>query len=96
MLPSKNNIRICFAHPAYQMAEQFAARNSGIAHIQVRTDRDLVAEMPGIDVLVISQMWKNELIGAAKRLTFIQSISAGGDQFDEEQLRTHGIRLASA
>jgi D-2-hydroxyacid dehydrogenase (NADP+) len=96
VLPSKNNIRICFAHPAYQMAEQFAARNSGIAHIQVRTDRDLVAEMPGIDVLVISQMWKNELIGAAKRLTFIQSISAGGDQFDEEQLRTHGIRLASA
>jgi D-2-hydroxyacid dehydrogenase (NADP+) len=96
MLPSKNHIRICFAHPAYQMAEQFAARNSGIAHIQVRTDQDLVAEIPGIDVLVISQMWKNELIGAAKRLTFIQSISAGGDQFDEQQLRTHGIRLASA
>jgi phosphoglycerate dehydrogenase-like enzyme len=96
MLPSKNHIRICFAHPAYQMAEQFAARNSGIAHIQVRTDQDLVAEIPGIDVLVISQMWKNELIGSAKRLRFIQSISAGGDQFDEQQLRTHGIRLASA
>jgi D-2-hydroxyacid dehydrogenase (NADP+) len=96
MLPSKNHIRICFAHPAYQMAEQFAARNSGIAHIQVRTDQDLVAEIPGIDVLVIAQMWKNELIGSAKRLRFIQSISAGGDQFDEQQLRTHGIRLASA
>src|ERR1700682_3926573 len=96
MLLSKNHIRICFAHPAYQMAEQFAARNSGIAHIQVRTDQDLMAEIPGIDVLVISQMWKNELIGSAKRLRFIQSISAGGDQFDEKQLRAHGIRLASA
>lgn len=96
MLPSKNQIRICFAHPAYQMAERFAARNSGIAHIQVRSVEELVAEIPGIDVLVISQMWKNELVGSAKKLRFIQSISAGSDQFDEQKLRARGIRLASA
>ena len=41
-------------------------------------------------------MWKNELVTQAKRLKFIQSISAGIDQYDQEVLRAHGIRLANA
>jgi D-2-hydroxyacid dehydrogenase (NADP+) len=96
MLPPKDRLRICFAHPAYQMAERFAERNSGIARVQVRSAENLVAEIPGIDVLVISQMWTNKIIDSAKRLRFIQSISAGHDPFDEQQLRAHGIRLANA
>jgi D-2-hydroxyacid dehydrogenase (NADP+) len=47
-------------------------------------------------VLVVSQMWRNELAAAAGRLRFIQSISAGVDQYDREMLRRRGIRLASA
>jgi D-2-hydroxyacid dehydrogenase (NADP+) len=96
MLPPKDQIRICFAHPAYQMAERFAARNSGIAHVQVRSAQDLLAEIPRTDVLVISQMWKNELVGSAKKLKFIQSISAGRDQYDGELLRARSIRLTTA
>jgi phosphoglycerate dehydrogenase-like enzyme len=48
------------------------------------------------DVLVVSGLWRNELIEAAPRLRFIQSISAGTDQFDQAMLPSRGIRLASA
>jgi phosphoglycerate dehydrogenase-like enzyme len=62
----------------------------------VRTLEDLLAELPGADVLVVSQLWSNELVVHARRLRFIQSISAGVDQYDQELLRERGIRLASA
>jgi phosphoglycerate dehydrogenase-like enzyme len=96
MLPPKESLRICFAHAAYRMAERFAARNTGIAHFQVRTAEELIAELPGADVLVVSMLWKNALAPQAKRLKFIQSISAGIDQYDKEVLEAHGIRLANA
>jgi phosphoglycerate dehydrogenase-like enzyme len=41
-------------------------------------------------------MWKNELAGTASRLKFIQSISAGTDQYDRQLLRQRGVRVASA
>ena len=96
MLPPKESLRICFAHGAYRMAERFAARNTGIAHFQVRTPEELAAQLPGADVLVVSMMWKNTLAPEANRLKFIQSISAGIDQYDRDVLRAHGIRLANA
>ena len=96
MLPPRDRLRICFAHPAYQMAERFAARETGITHRQARTPEELAAGLSDADVLVVSQMWKNELVSAAARLTLIQSISAGVDQYDQALLRARGIRLASA
>src|SRR5882724_11306288 len=96
MFPSKEQLRICFAHPAYQMALRFAARECGITHRQVRTPEELAAELPDTDVLVVSQMWKNELAARTAKLRFIQSISAGVDQYDQQLLRGRGIRLASA
>jgi phosphoglycerate dehydrogenase-like enzyme len=44
----------------------------------------------------VSMMWHNELIDRADRLRFIQSISAGIDQYDREKLAARGIRLANA
>lgn len=41
-------------------------------------------------------LWRNELAGTARKLRFIQSISAGTDQYDQALLRERGIRLASA
>jgi phosphoglycerate dehydrogenase-like enzyme len=96
MLPPKESLKICFAHAAYRMAERFAARGTGIAHFQVRTADELAAQLPGADVLVVSMLWKNALAPEAKRLKFIQSISAGIDQYDRDVLRAHGIRLANA
>jgi phosphoglycerate dehydrogenase-like enzyme len=96
MLPAKDQLEICFAHGAYRMAERFALRNAGIAHVEVRTPEDLARHLPEADVLVVSMMWRNELAGIAQRLRFIQSISAGTDQYDKALLRERGIRLASA
>jgi phosphoglycerate dehydrogenase-like enzyme len=96
MLPSKDRLAICFAHPAYQMAARFAARGTGIAHFQVRNPEAYAARLPDADVVVSSMMWRNDLVPHAKRLRFVQSISAGIDQYDKEVFRAQGIRLASA
>lgn len=96
MLPGKDRLRVCFAHGAYRMAECFAQRNTAISHIQVRSQEELAQHLPDADVLSVSMMWRNELAGIARNLKFIQSISAGTDQYDKEMLRARGIRLASA
>ena len=96
MLPNKDRLTICFAHGAYGMAERFARRGTGIAHVQVRTADELARRLPEADVLVVSMLWRNELAGIAGKLRFIQSISAGTDQYDKALLRERGIRLASA
>jgi phosphoglycerate dehydrogenase-like enzyme len=96
MLPARDKLAICFAHPAYQMADRFAARNTGIAHFQVWKPDDYAERIAEADVVVASMMWRNDLVPRAKRLKFIQSISAGIDQYDRELLRASGIRLANA
>jgi len=94
--PDRANLTICFAHVAYRLDERFAARNTGLRAIEVRSYDDLSARIPDAGVLVVSGLWRNELIGRAAKLRFIQSIGAGTDQFDREGLRARGIRLASA
>ena len=47
-------------------------------------------------MLVISGLWRDDVLLRAKRLCFIQSISAGPDQISREALKQHGVRLASA
>jgi phosphoglycerate dehydrogenase-like enzyme len=95
-LPSKENLTICFAHVAYRMAERFALRATGIRHFQVSSLDDLTARLGEFDVLSVSMLWRNEFIARAPRLAFIQSISAGTDQYARDALAAAGIRLASA
>jgi phosphoglycerate dehydrogenase-like enzyme len=96
MLPGKDQLNICFAHSDYRLAERFAARGTGIGHFQVRTPEDFAARLPEADVVVVSMLWRNELLAAAKKLKFIQSVSAGMDRYDADLIRAQGIRLASA
>jgi phosphoglycerate dehydrogenase-like enzyme len=96
MLPGKDELNICFAHAAYRMAERFAARGTGIAHFQVDTPEEFAARLGEADVVVVSMMWRNELLAAANKLKFIQSISAGMERYDADLIRARGIRLASA
>ncbi|MCX7384312.1 MAG: D-2-hydroxyacid dehydrogenase [Alphaproteobacteria bacterium] len=96
MFPAKDKLTICFAHVAYQMQERFAARDTGIASIQVRNRADLDAGIAAADVLVVSGLWRNDLVALAPKLKFIQSIGAGTDQFGRDVLGSGGIRLASA
>lgn len=96
MIPSKTDLTICFAHAAYHMQANFDALGTGIASFELRSRQELDRRVQEADVLVVSGMWHNELIPAAQRLRFIQSIGAGTDQFDYAALRARGIRLASA
>ena len=96
MFPSKENLTICFAHAAYRMKDRFELRKTGIRNFEVRAHDDLAKRIGEADVVLVSGMWKNELIAHAPRLKFIQSISSGVDQYSKEQLAAKGVRLASA
>lgn len=95
-LPPDDQLTICFAHAAYCLQERFALRGSGIASFEVRSLDELKARVAEADVLVVSGLWRNELAAPARKLVFIQSISAGTDQFARELLQASGVRLASA
>lgn len=94
--PARDELTICFAHVAYQLAATFARRNTGIEHTQAWTFDDLKQQIGDAHVLVISGFWRNELLAHAPRLRYIQSIGAGYDQFPLNELRRRGIRLANA
>ncbi|MGH7210833.1 MAG: NAD(P)-dependent oxidoreductase, partial [Acetobacteraceae bacterium] len=96
MLPPSDRLTVCFAHAAYQMQTRFEARKSGIGCFQVRRREDLAARIGEADIVCVSMMWDNALIPRARKLRFIQSISAGIDQYDRAALSAAGIRLASA
>jgi D-2-hydroxyacid dehydrogenase (NADP+) len=95
ILPPRDRLTIGFAHVAYRMADAFAARDTGIAHFQVGNAADLEARLSEVDVLVCSFLWKNDYLARAPRLRFLQSISAGTDQYDKPAFAAAGIRLAS-
>lgn len=96
LLPARNQLEICFAHAAYRLQERFLARASGIKSFEVRTADALEAHIASADVLVISGLWRDALLAKARRLRFIQSISAGIDQYGQDALARRSVRLASA
>src|SRR5260370_20350801 len=96
MFPAKQDVTICFAHAAYQMKARFGLRKTGIKSFQVWAYDELQKRVGEADVVVVSGMWKNELIASAAKLKFIQSISSGMDQYSREQLAAKSVRLCSA
>ena len=98
MLPAKDQLNICFAHAAYRMADRFAARGTGIAPRAGVRRRPAVRRgaAGGRRGGRVDDVEERPAARQAKRLKFIQSISAGIDQYDQDVLRAHGIRLANA
>lgn len=94
MLPDRPTL--LFAHVAYRFAERYAARGGALPHLEARSPEELEAKIGGADVLLVSGFWRNHLAVPGGRLRFIQSISAGVDQYDKAALAAAGIRLASA
>lgn len=95
-LPPRRELVIGFAHAAYQMSQQFERRGTGIRHFEVRSFDELKARAREADVLCLSMLWRNELLEHVPKLVYIQSISAGTDQFDKAKIAANGIRLANA
>ena len=96
VLPDQNQLTIQFAHPAYRMAERFLSRDTGIGHFQTWTDEETRSRAGEADVLVISGLWTDNLLKIAPGLRFIQTISAGYEQFSLDELRSRAIRMANA
>ena len=95
MLPPRDQLTVCFAHVAYRFGDRFALRNTGINFVEVRDRAGLDAAIGQADVLVCSGLWRNDLPQIAPKLKFVQSASAGTDQYDRDVLKKAGIRLAS-
>ncbi len=94
--PPVSDLNICFAHGAYQMAQRFSERRTGIKHFQVTSLDELNMRAAEADVICVSMMWRNGVLSLAPRLRFVQSISAGTEQYDFAAFRSRNIRLASA
>lgn len=94
MLPDRPTL--LFAHVAYRFAERYAARGGRLTVLEAQSLEELEARLPQADVLLVSGLWRNHLARPGGRLRFIQSISAGVDQYDRAALAAAGIRLASA
>ena len=95
-LPAREALTVCFAHAAYRLGDRFALRTTGLRHFQVANLDDLKSRVAEADVLVCSGLWRNELIAIAPKLAFLQSVSAGTDQYSRDALGAAGIRAASA
>lgn len=94
-----DNPVICFAHSAYRLDDAWKGlpeRPAGATAFQVITKEELAAKIGEIDVLVLSGFWDNALLPKAGRLAFVQSVSAGINQYDRAAFAQHGVRLASA
>src|SRR5437588_4166108 len=68
MIPAKQDLSLCFAHVAYQFQALFERRRTGIASFQAWSRAELDERIGEADVLVISGLWRNDLIDRAKRL----------------------------
>jgi D-2-hydroxyacid dehydrogenase (NADP+) len=95
-LPLDGELKILFSHAAYQLGERFAARGLGIKHSQVRSVDALEAAISEADVVCLSMHWRNPFLAKAPKLRFVQSVSAGIDQYDRSAFTSQGVRLASA
>lgn len=93
--PTRSETRILFAHPAYQFAQRLTRRETGLAFDQATSLEETQAKVGAADVLVISGLWRAEMLAGAQRLRFIQACGAGFDQFDLPALEVRGVALCN-
>lgn len=94
--PTKDNLTIQFAHPAYQFADEFARRDTGISHFQTFSRAETISRLGEADVLVLSSIWKDSFLEQTDKLKFVQAVSAGYNYFDLEAIISHSVILCNA
>lgn len=95
-MAARADLTICFAHVAYRFAEAFARREPDINHFQVWSPGEFLERANEAEIVVTSGFWRNELLDRAPNIRFVQSASAGVDQFDRQKFASKSVRLASA
>jgi D-2-hydroxyacid dehydrogenase (NADP+) len=95
-LPPLGEVTILFAHAAYRLKDALEKRRTDLKSIEVRSREDLDRMIGQADVALTSGLWRNDLLPMAPKLKFVQSISAGTDQYSKEAFAAKGVRLASA
>lgn len=93
--PARENLTILVAHAAYRVAERLSQRAPDLKVLSAGGVDEIRALIPQADVACMSGFWRNDFLPEAKKLRFVQSISAGTDQFSRDAFREHGVRLAS-
>ena len=95
LLP-ETKLCIHFGHPTYRFSETALSRNVDYEYFQTWNIKDTLARVEKADVLVISGFWEDGLLKSGHKLKYIQSISAGYEQFPVDKLRRRGIYLCTA
>ncbi len=93
--PKRDALRVHFAHPAYQLADRFALRNTGIEHFQTFNLQDTQERIKEGDVFVCSGFWQNDYLETAPNIRFVQVCAVGFDQFDQAAMANKGVKLAN-
>lgn len=96
LFPCADRLRLVMAHPAYQLGEALDAARPGFVWQMARDVETMLDMAREADAMIVSGLWRDELLTAAPHLRFIQSISAGVNHFPLAAMRARGIRLASA
>lgn len=94
--PDRRDLTILCAHPAYKVADALRRRAPDLTVIGATTREEAEARLPEADVVCVSGFWRDAWLAQARKLRFVQSISAGVDQYGKDALREAGVRLASA
>ncbi|MBX9618092.1 MAG: D-2-hydroxyacid dehydrogenase [Hyphomicrobiales bacterium] len=84
------------AHPAYRLGDALDAARPGFSWQMARDVETMLAMAGEADAMIVSGLWRDELLTSAPHLRFVQSISAGVNHFPVEAMRARGMRLASA
>jgi phosphoglycerate dehydrogenase-like enzyme len=96
LLPARPEMTVLFAHAAYQLGAEFARRKTGIRALEARSLDEIAPLASQAHVMCMSGLWRDEHIANAPHLAFVQSISAGINNFGQDAFRARGVRLASA
>lgn len=94
--PDRRDLTVLCAHPAYKVADALAARAPDLRVLAATSREEAERRLAEADVICVSGLWRDAWLARAPKLRFVQSISAGVDQYGKEALREAGVRLASA
>lgn len=94
--PSRRELTILCAHPAYRVANALSRRAPDLRVLAAESRQAAETLLPQANVLCVSGLWRDEWLARAPKLRFVQSISAGVDQYGKDAFSAARVRLASA